>query len=98
MAPHRTDDTIVRSSGLSAGIGTPTLTLTMQATADLDMAVKFGSEIASYEDGGDWLQRDIDASPEATLRIDAPEPGRWYVDVFNVLGGAVTGSYTLDVR
>ncbi len=79
--------------------GTQTLTVRMNADADFDLAVKFGSEIMSYadeENGGDWTQRDNTLSGSALLVVDAPEAGRWYIDVYNV--GTDPGTYALTVR
>ncbi|MBS3933647.1 MAG: trypsin-like peptidase domain-containing protein [Truepera sp.] len=81
--------------------GVAQLTITMSADIDLDLAVKFGSEIISYadrEEGGDWLYRDNSATPGAQFSIPNPQPGRWYIDVFNALGPGQTGRYTLSVR
>ena len=76
-----------------------TFTVRMDADADFDLAVKFGSEIMSYADpfyGGDWTQQDGSLSGSAELVIDAPEGGRWYIDVYTA--GGDPGTYTLTVR
>jgi len=82
-------------------VGTAQLTITMSADNDLDLAVKFGGEITSYADreaGGDWLYRDNSTNPSAQFSIPNPQPGRWYIDVFNALGPDQTGRYTITVR
>ncbi len=96
------------ASGLSGGYhtyfvdvapGTQTLSVRMNADADFDLAVKFGSEIMSYadeDDGGDWTQRDNTLSGSALLTVDAPDAGRWYIDVYNA--GSDPGTYTLTAR
>lgn len=78
--------------------GTQVLTLTMMANMDLDLAVKYGAEITAYGDEGDWFQRDISEAAEATLVIETPAAGTWFVDVFNLHGSSMVGTYTLDVR
>ncbi len=81
--------------------GTPRITISMNADMDLDLAVKFGSEISSYNDqdnGGDWTYRDNSLSNSAQFVIDNPQAGRWYIDVFNTLEPAVIGSYKLDIK
>ncbi|MDF1521786.1 MAG: hypothetical protein P1P87_03080, partial [Trueperaceae bacterium] len=73
-------------------------TLTLDADADLDLAVKAGAEIATYVDrdrGGDWDYRDVDTRNPTVLTIDAPQAGRWYVDVFNALPVGTRGTYRL---
>lgn len=75
------------------------LAIELDADIDLDLAVKHGAEIQNYaekDQGGDWDCRDIDAGNPTTLVIDDPQPGRWYIDVFNALGGG-QGAYRLDL-
>ena len=78
--------------------GTSTLTVEMTADADLDLFLKYGSEIVSLGDDGDWDHRDIDLAHRAVLTVPAPRPGRWYVDVVWVDGGPSTARYALRVR
>lgn len=76
--------------------GTPTLTIRMRADADLDLFVKFGSEIVSYGEDGDWELRDIDVASEASIEVRAPTPGSWFVDVAWLVGEAGDAArYTL---
>jgi len=80
--------------------GTTRLTLVLDADADLDIAVKGGSEIRSYADedqGGDWDYRDIDTPNPTTVVVEGPASGPWYVDVMNALGAGRNGSYSLTV-
>lgn len=79
-----------------AGVGRWTLHL--EADADLDLAVKFGSEIQNYADrdrGGDWDARDIETADPTVIAFDAPRAGRWYVDVFSLLQPGTRASYRL---
>jgi len=79
-------------------VGTPRVSFVMQADADLDLVIKYGSDILDWGDGGDWLLRDIDVAPYATLTVDAPTPGPWYVDVIFYQGAPTTASYTFEAR
>jgi len=75
-------------------------TLTLDADVDLDLAVKFGAEIQDYNDrgrGGDWDYRDVETGNPTVLAIDAPQAGRWYVDVFNLLQAGTRGTYRLTL-
>ena len=78
--------------------GTSTLTVEMTADADLDLFLKYGSEIVSLGDDGDWDFRDVDVANRAVLTVPAPSPGRWYVDVVWLDGGPATARYALRVR
>jgi serine protease Do len=78
--------------------GTTTLTVEMSADADLDLFLKYGSEIVSLGDDGDWDYRDIDVANRAVLTVPAPQAGRWYVDVVWVDGGLDTARYALRLR
>lgn len=80
-------------------LNAPELVISMEADVDLDLAVKFGSEIASWAErsqGGDWDYIDEDASHSAAFTIPNPRPGRWYIDVFTRYDA--TGQYRLTVR
>jgi hypothetical protein len=75
-------------------------TLTLDADTDLDLALKFGSEIGSYDDrdrGGDWDYRDWETGNPTVIVVEAPQAGRWYVDVFNALQAGARGSYRLSL-
>lgn len=79
--------------------GTSEISFVMDADADLDLVVKHGSDILGYGDDGDWDARDVEFAHHATLRIPAPRPGTWYVDVvFYPIGPPQTASYTFEVR
>lgn len=80
--------------------GATRLTITLDADADLDLAVKYGSEIQSYRDtsdGGDWDYRDIDTANPTVLVIELPQAGRWYIDVINAYQAGTQGTYRLTI-
>jgi hypothetical protein len=79
-------------------VGTPRVSFVMQADADLDLVIKYGSDIVDWGDGGDWLLRDIDVAPYATLTVEAPTPGPWYVDVLFYQGAPTLATYTFEAR
>jgi hypothetical protein len=79
--------------------GTSTLTIRLQADADLDLFLKFGSEIATYAEDGDWQYRDIEVTNDATLSLRAPQAGTWFVDVAWAVGDPSARSrYELSVE
>jgi len=74
-------------------------TLTLDADADLDLAVKFGSAIASYasaERGGDWDRFDVAIGNPTVMVVERPRAGLWYVDVVNPLEPGAWGTYRLS--
>ena len=76
--------------------GAALLSVQLKGDADLDLFLKYGSEIASYAEDGDWQYRDIGVAHEATLSIRAPRAGVWYVDVAWAVGDpAQVASYVL---
>ncbi|MBW6455402.1 MAG: trypsin-like peptidase domain-containing protein [Trueperaceae bacterium] len=78
--------------------GAATLVVEMAADADLDLFLKYGSEIVSLGDDGDWDYRDVDPANRALLTVPAPRAGRWFVDVVWLDGGPSTARYALRVR
>ena len=79
--------------------GTNTLTIRLQADADLDLFLKFGSEIATYAEDGDWEYRDIELTNDATLSLRAPQAGTWFVDVAWAVGDpSALARYELSVE
>jgi hypothetical protein len=79
--------------------GTNTLTIRLQADADLDLFLKFGSEIATYAEDGDWQYRDIEITNDATLSLRGPQPGTWFVDVAWAVGDpSARARYELSVE
>jgi hypothetical protein len=79
--------------------GTATLTIRLQADADLDLFLKFGSEIATYADDGDWQYRDIEITNDATLSLRGPQAGTWFVDVAWAVGDpSALSRYELSVE
>lgn len=77
--------------------GTPTLTIALTADVDVDLAAKFGAEIQSWADEGDWEYRDITEANGATFEISLPTPGTWYVDVIYYYDTGVA-NYSLSAR
>ncbi len=80
--------------------GTVRWVVELDADADLDLALKHGSEIRSYADrdrGGDWDHRDIATRNPTVVVVERPAAGRWYVDVVNALGAPRHGTYRLTV-
>ncbi|MEZ4606174.1 MAG: hypothetical protein R2865_05035 [Deinococcales bacterium] len=72
--------------------------VTLEADGDLDLVIKHGSEIESYneqEEGGDWDYRDMSEANNARLRVDAPKPGLWYIDVVNAVNSETAFNYSL---
>lgn len=66
--------------------GSSELIVEMQGERDLDLAIKYGSDISSYDaqdEGGDWLEGDFRSKRNGKLSIANPEAGFWYVDVIN---------------
>lgn len=80
--------------------GAGRLVLTLDADVDLDLFAKHGSEIASYDErarGGDADLRDLATTNPTVMAAERPAAGAWYVDVVNLLGAGVAGSYRLTV-
>jgi serine protease Do len=77
--------------------GTATLTIALTGDADIDMAAKYGGEIQSWGEDGDWEYRDITETAGATFEISLPTPGTWYVDVIYYYDTGVA-NYSLSVR
>lgn len=76
--------------------GTEKLVIELTGDFDVDIAVKYGSEITTWADDGDWEYRDISETYGGKFEISLPTPGIWYVDVINFYDGGVTG-YSLSV-
>jgi len=93
------DDLSFHAYYVDVPAGSTRLTIVLDADADLDIAVKFGSPTDRFSDkdrGGDWDYRDIGTQNPTTLVIDQPAAGRWFVDVLNVLGAGQNGNYVLS--
>ncbi len=76
------------------------LVITLEAEQDLDLAIKYGSEILSYSDqaeGGDWDYLDMSRDANTQLSVPNPQRGVWYVDVINALGEGEASPYDLRV-
>lgn len=77
--------------------GTLTLVIELNADADVDLAAKYGSDITSWADDGDWEYRDITEASGARFEIAMPTPGTWYIDVIDYYDSGVA-NYSLSVR
>lgn len=79
--------------------GARELIVEMKGQKDLDLAMKFGSDIVGYEaqdEGGDWEHGNFSSKRNATLKVDAPAAGFWYVDVVNSKDNA--SSYSIEAK
>ncbi len=76
--------------------GTEKIVIDLSADFDVDIAVKYGSDVTTWADDGDWEYRDISETYGGKFEISLPTPGVWYVDVINFYEGGVT-SYSLSV-
>ena len=77
--------------------GTPKLTIEMSADGDLDLAAKFGAEIDTYADDGNYDYIDATDANDGSFVILNPRAGTWYVDVFNQID-KTSASYSLLVH
>ncbi len=78
--------------------GTKQLVVSMLAEGDLDLAIKHGDVITAYGENPDWDLGDDSTSESATLKIDRPDAGVWYVDVFNSLYEESEIAYELTIK
>ncbi len=78
--------------------GTQEFVVSMLAEGDLDLAIKHGEAISAYGESPDWDLGDDSTAESATLRVDRPAPGVWYVDIFNSLYDESEIGYELTVK
>ncbi|MEM7738273.1 MAG: PPC domain-containing protein [Deinococcota bacterium] len=81
--------------------GSSRLHIEVRGQRNIDMAVKYGSEILSYDDkneGGDWDERKFGIAKEPTVTINNPEPGLYYIDVVNRLEDSSTYDIIAEIR
>jgi len=78
--------------------GTARVTFTVGAMANVDLFAKHGSDIVSWSEDGDWEHAFVSGAAEASITVDTPRPGRWYVDVVFPLGGPASTPYTFAAR
>ena len=78
--------------------GTARVTFTVGAMANVDLFAKHGSDIVSWSQDGDWDHAFVSEAAEASITVDTPRPGRWYVDVVFPLGGPASTPYTFAAR
>lgn len=76
--------------------GTLALVISVTADFDLDTAVRYGEQITSYGDDGDWDYRDIGDEQGGRFEITFPAAGIYYIDIMNLYNSG-TGNYTLSV-
>src|SRR5690606_36971778 len=58
--------------------GTEKIVIDLAADFDLDIAVKYGSEVTTWADDGDLEYRDITETYGGKFEISLPTPGVWY--------------------
>lgn len=97
IAPRVEDDFSYHTYVLEVPQGIGELTIAVTADGhDIDLAVKAGSEIASYTDeDGDFDFKDLGEEPNPSYTISSPQAGNYYIDVINLVDAAAT--YTLSV-
>ncbi len=78
--------------------GTEQLVVEMTAEDDLDLGIKQGEPIEQYGVGADWDLGDDTLEPSATLTVQDPEAGIWYIDVINSLLTTDSIPYELQVK
>lgn len=78
--------------------GAASITFHLDADADLDLFVKYGGDILDWGDGGDWLLRDITLEPFATLTVERPVPGPWFIDVVRFGPSSTPAGYRFGTR
>lgn len=83
--------------GVQVPEGTTSLVIDLKADHDVDIAVKYGADIQSWSDTGDWDYRDITEAFGGSFTITNPRPGTWYVDVIYYYDGG-GARYELTVR
>ncbi len=93
----RTEGANYHTYAVTVPAGTTSLVVELAADFDVDLAVKFGSQIENWSDTGDWEFRDISEQHGATFTISNPRAGTWFVDVifFYDQGAA---NYDLSIR
>lgn len=92
------DDSSYHTYIIEIDEGVESLVVSMSADDDLDLALKHAEPIESYGDDADWDLGDNSVASSATLRIDNPSAGKWYIDVINSLRSEATVSYELTVE
>lgn len=77
--------------------GSATFSVSVEADSDVDLVLKFGSQIESYADDGDWDYSDFESSSDPSIELENPRAGVWYIDVVNLVAGT-KANYALSVR
>ena len=76
---------------------TATMTIVLESDFDLDIAVKYGSEVTAWYGDGDWEYADLTEASGGTFEVALPTPGVWYIDVIYPYSGGVV-NYSLSVH
>lgn len=74
--------------------GQDELRITVEADGDIDIALKYGSEIDDWGDGGNWDYADETMAHGGEFIVNNPAAGVWYLDVFTYYQ---EGTYTYTV-
>ena len=92
------DDSTYHTYWIEVPPGTARLEVLLSAEADLDLFLKYGSEILDWGDDGDWDFRDISTQYYAEFVVENPNPGRWYLDVVLFGNPGTEPGYSVRVR
>ncbi len=77
--------------------GTQQVTIDLKADFDVDIAIKFGADVTSWADDGDWDYRNVTEEYGGAFAITNPRPGIWYVDVIYYYEEG-SANYQLNIR
>jgi S1-C subfamily serine protease len=78
--------------------GTARLTVDMTADLDLDLFLRHGEEVTNWGDDGDWDYRDVSLDTRASLVVESPAAGAWFVDVVWYGGESGEAHYSVRAR
>ena len=87
LAPATGDALVYHTYTVSVPAGLALLTVRVDGMGnDIDLALKFGSEISSYDEAtGDYDYLDFSEEPNPSHGLANPTPGILYVDVVNLI-------------
>lgn len=97
LAPATDDALVYHTYTVTVPAGLTRLTVAVDGMGnDIDLALKFGSEITSYhETNGDFDRLDFSAEPNPGFSLEDPAAGILYIDVVNLI--EVAAPYALTV-